>query len=83
MPQHYFDVRDEDHLTVDKEGCELPSMVCARQEAARSLAEMARDAVRSARYEGSENQRMAIEVRNEAGHVLQVIFTFEVATLPS
>lgn len=41
MPQYYFDVRDGNHLTVDKEGFELPNIVCARQEAARSLAEMA------------------------------------------
>jgi hypothetical protein len=44
---------------------------------------MGRDEVRSSGYDASKTERMAIEVRNEAGPVLKVDFTFEVTTLPS
>ena len=83
MPHYYFDVRHGDHLTVDEEGFKLPNIASVQYEATRSLVEMGRDAVRSSGYYASKTERMAIEVRNEAGPVLKVDFTFEVTTLPS
>jgi hypothetical protein len=79
MPRYYFDLRDGDDLAVDEEGMELRDIASVQEEAARSLADMARDAVRSPEYMRSQIHRMAIEVRDETGAVLQVKFTFEVA----
>jgi hypothetical protein len=79
MPRYYFDFRDGDDLSFDEEGMELSSIASVQEEAAKTLAEMARDSVRSPKYDGSKNRRMAVEVRNEGGPVLQVTFTFEVA----
>jgi hypothetical protein len=81
MPHYYFDVGDGNHLAVDDDGFKLPNIACVQREATRSLVEIGRDAVRSPGYDGSINRRMAIEVRNESGPVLQVTFTFEVARL--
>ncbi|CUU18009.1 hypothetical protein CDS [Bradyrhizobium sp.] len=46
-----------------------------QEEAARSLADMARDAVRTP---GDGSHQMSIEVRDDGGPVLQLKFTFEV-----
>lgn len=58
-----FGTRDGDDLAPDDEGLELPSLERVQQEAARFLADMARDAVRKNR-DGLGHQ-MAIEVRDE------------------
>jgi hypothetical protein len=79
MPRFYFDFRDGDDLLFDDEGLELSSIASVQEEAVKALADMARDAMRSPKYDGSKNRRMALEVRNEAGPVLQVKFTFEIA----
>jgi hypothetical protein len=47
MRRYYFDVRDGDQVAIDEEGYELASIASVLNEAARALAEMARDAVRS------------------------------------
>lgn len=76
MPRYYFDLRDEDGVAVDEEGMELRNIEAVQEEAARSLADMARDAVRRPTHK--KNHRMAIEVRDANGPVLQVKFTFEI-----
>jgi hypothetical protein len=76
MRRYYFDLREGDDLAPDEEGLELPSIERVQEEAARSLADMARDAVRK-NHDGA-GQRMAIEVRDDDGPVLQVRFTFEI-----
>ena len=81
MTRYYFDLRDEDDLAVDEEGLELRDIASVQEEAARSLADMARDAVRAPNYDGPRNHRMAIEVRDATGPVLQVNFTFEINRL--
>lgn len=73
--RYYFDLRDDHGITADDEGIELPSMQRVQEEAARSLADMARDAV--VRLDGI-GTRLSIEVRDKNGPVLQVRFTFEV-----
>ena len=77
MTIYYFDLRDEDALFPDEEGLDFESILAAQEEAAKSLADMARDAVH-----GSQNpasiRRMAIEVRDKAGPVMQVRFNFEI-----
>ena len=76
MPRYYFDLRDGDELAADDEGMELSSLERVQEEAARSLADMARDAVR--KNQDRAGHEMAIEVRDDNGPVLQVKFTFEI-----
>jgi hypothetical protein len=47
MPRYYFDLRDEDEVAVDEEGLELSSLRAVQIEAAKSLADLARDALHS------------------------------------
>ncbi len=77
MPRYYFDMREGEETALDEEGMELRTMEAVQEEAARSLADMARDAIRRRSPDGAEN-RMSIEVRDKAGPVMQVKFTFEV-----
>ena len=77
MPRYYFDIRDEDGLTIDEEGLELRDTQAVQEEAARSLADMARDEVRSGTAP-SQNCHMAIEVRDDDGLLFAVKFTFEI-----
>jgi hypothetical protein len=75
MRRYYFDIREGDELAPDDEGLELSTVQAVQEEAARSLAEMARDAVRK-HHDGAAH-RMAIEVRDDDGPVLEVKLTFE------
>nr|WP_108513800.1 hypothetical protein [Bradyrhizobium algeriense] len=56
---------------------ELHTIGVVQEEAARTLADMARDAIRGRRTDGAGHM-MSIEVRDDAGPVMQVKFTFEV-----
>ncbi|MGL9622415.1 hypothetical protein QRQ56_31020 [Bradyrhizobium sp. U531] len=74
MPPYFFDLLDEGVLSIDDEGLELPDLRAVQAEAAKSLADVARDAVHA--FPPAKGLRsMAIEVRNEAGSCLQVKFT--------
>lgn len=75
MPRYYFDIRDGDELAPDEEGVDLPTIGAVQLEAARSLAEMAKDAVPSVDKNGGH--RMAVEVRDDSGPIMKVLFTFE------
>lgn len=79
MPRYYFDLRDEMGTALDEEGLELSSPRAVQAEAANSVADMARDAVLSAPSAGGK-QRMAIDVRDASGPVMQVTFCFEIET---
>jgi hypothetical protein len=70
MPRYYFDLRDNDELAVDDEGVELFTLQAVQIEAARSLVDMARQAIWT-KAETILDHRMAIEVRDEHGPVLQ------------
>lgn len=76
MPRYYFIIREGDDFTPDDEGLDLSSIHAVQEEAARSLADMARDAI-GKKLDGAGHQ-MAIEVRDDKGPVLQVKFTFEI-----
>jgi hypothetical protein len=43
MPRYYFDLREGDRLAVDEEGIELPDPQAVQLEAARSLADVAKN----------------------------------------
>jgi hypothetical protein len=75
MGRYYFDLRDNEGLTVDEEGLELQDIQAAQEEAARSLADAARDGLRKS--DGALNQ-MTIEVRTDAGPLMRVSFSFDV-----
>lgn len=45
MPHYYFDVHDSDKLTLDQSGTELPDEVVARDEATRTLSEIAAEEI--------------------------------------
>jgi hypothetical protein len=75
MPRYYFDIREGEDFAPDEEGLELPSIQAVQEEAARSLADMARDSIR--KVDGGGHQ-MAIEVRDDHGPVLQVKLTYEI-----
>jgi hypothetical protein len=75
MPRYYFDMRENDGVAVDEQGMELPTVEAVQEEAIRSLADMAREAVRTGPVAG---RHMAIEVRDDYGPVLQVKFEFNV-----
>ena len=74
MSRYYFDMRHEDEIATDEEGLELATIESVQEEAARSLADMARDTV----HRDGKKRPMAIEVRDDHGPVLQARFTFEI-----
>ena len=76
MKRYFFDFRDDDEPTRDDEGLELSTMEAVQEEAARSLADMARDASR--RPHNGAGHQMAVEVRDDTGPVLQAKFTFHI-----
>ena len=79
MARYYFDLLDDGNSAVDEEGLELSGLRAVQAEAAKALADMARDAVHSS--DGLTKRHMAIEVRDESGPVMQVRFNFEVERL--
>ncbi|QQO17029.1 hypothetical protein JJB99_13230 [Bradyrhizobium diazoefficiens] len=80
MPRYYFDLRDETGIALDEEGLELSGPRAVQAEAAKSVADMARDAILSASPAG-DRQTMAIDVRDTSGPVMQVTFSFELENL--
>ena len=64
MPRYYFDIRHDDNFVRDDVGSQLPSFQAAKEQAAKALAEIARDALPGARS-------LSIEVRDEMGLVLR------------
>jgi hypothetical protein len=77
VPLFYFDVRDGDEFIRDDEGLEYPDIEIARDEAARALADMAKDAL-----PGPLVREMAIEVRDSAKEpLLRAALKFEIQRL--
>jgi hypothetical protein len=77
--RYYFDLREGDDVAVDEEGAEFPTLEAAQEEAALSLASMARDAVR--KITNSNGQRMEVDVRDARGLVFQLKFAFDLTKL--
>jgi len=72
MPRYYFDIRDNGALATDEEGLVLVDLRAAEVEAARSLADMARDMP-----PGTAHHHMAIEVRADEGPLFNATFVFQ------
>jgi hypothetical protein len=76
MQRYYFDVIDEHGVAIDDEGLVLRDMQAAEQEAARSMADAARDEV--LRQSAGAPTQMSIQVRDDDGPVMLVKFSFEI-----
>ena len=76
MPRYFFYFLVGHDIVPDDEGLELNSVEAVQEEAARSLADMAREAIRK-QYDGA-GQQMAIDVRDDSGPVLRVTFSFTI-----
>lgn len=79
MARYFFDIRDGDELLADDEGIDLLTMDAVQDEAARALAELARDEVPLSG--NGPARRMAIEVRDSHGPVMNATFSFEIMRL--
>ncbi|HEX8644748.1 MAG TPA: hypothetical protein VF702_12635 [Allosphingosinicella sp.] len=76
MPRYYFDTRDDDDFVEDEFGIDYPDLEAVAAEAARSLAELARDVL-----PGSLKRVLMAEVRDGRGPVLRARMTFEARIL--
>ena len=73
MTRYFFDIIAHGELAPDEEGMILPNMEAARREASRSLADLARDTVRSG------SPRLAISVRtDDDGPVCEAVFEWNI-----
>lgn len=79
MVRYYFDVREGDNAAVDDEGVDLSSRDSALSEAARTIAEMARDQI----PKHPSGHKIVIEVRSSSEPVLSVSVAFEAKLLGS
>lgn len=75
MTRYYFDLRNEE-VAIDDEGVELANAEAAQTEAARSLTDLARDAVRTAK--DLKNLNVAVEVRDDAGPVMRAELALQI-----
>jgi hypothetical protein len=69
-------MREGDDIAPDEEGTELSSLAQVQEEAARTLADMARDTV--TQYHDLNAHRLSVQVRDDEGPVLMVMCTFDV-----
>jgi hypothetical protein len=79
MTRYYFDLEEDGGTAIDEEGLELSTMQRVQEEAARSLADMARDTV--AKLDGGTPYEMTVAVRDDVGPVLRVSGKFEIDRL--
>jgi Domain of unknown function (DUF6894) len=73
MKRYYFDIRKDDDLAADEEGLIMRDVDAVQKEAALSLADMAREAAPDGGF-----HRMAIEVRDDIGPVLEVSYLWQI-----
>jgi hypothetical protein len=74
MQRYYFDLRDDDGLTIDDEGIELPDLRAVRYEASRSVV----DAARNVLLRPTRPTEVAVEVRDESGPVIRMRFVIDI-----
>ena len=76
MPHYFFDTRDNDEFITDDVGLELPDLERVKVEAARALADLARDVI-----PGSVRRHLSVEVRDDQGPVMIAMMMFEAVIL--
>ncbi|KJC60200.1 hypothetical protein UP10_14085 [Bradyrhizobium sp. LTSPM299] len=72
MTRYFFDIREGDKVAIDEEGEDLPSVQAAQEEAAGSLADLARDEIGCYPF-----CQMSIAVRDTGGPVVEAKFVWE------
>jgi hypothetical protein len=72
MPHYYFDIRENDEVTVDELGMQLPDLQAAAVESAKSLADLAKDLLPAARC-----YSLGIEVRNHDEPLFKIAIAYE------
>jgi hypothetical protein len=77
MIRYYFDIVEDDQVSVDDEGLLLVDVNAAKREASLSLAEIARDKLRSART----ISRLSIVVRTSDGLISEAHFKWDPKSL--
>src|SRR4051794_1574882 len=77
MQRYFFDIRDGETLAPDEEGMVLPDLAAVREEAAQSLADLARDMLRL-----QSGRHLAIEVRDAGGPVVEARFQWSIHQRP-
>ena len=77
MAQYFFDVIAEANWSLTKEGMDLPSINAARREASRSLADLARDIIRT-----EHPPKLAISVRTSEVPVFEASFQWSLEISP-
>jgi homoserine acetyltransferase len=78
VPLYFFHTIDNDTYIEDDQGVELFDLEAVKVQAARSLAELARDVL-----PGSIRRDLAVEVRDERQSVLKATLVFEAIILIS
>jgi hypothetical protein len=73
MTRYYFDIRDAEGVAIDVEGYELPDLAAVQWEAALSLIDQSRG---TSKEPTDLLTDLAIDVRDDAGPVMQVTFKF-------
>lgn len=63
MPRYFFDTIDDGRIVRDDEGLDCPDLDCAKIEAAKGLADLARDIL----PENGLRREMSVHVRDESG----------------
>lgn len=76
MTRYYFDLQDDTGFSTDDEGIEFTTLQQVQEEAARSLADMARDDMIA--FDGRTPHELAIEVRDADGPVLALRFSLKI-----
>ena len=76
MALYFFDTRDNDIFIEDDVGLDYPDLEAVKIDAAKALAELARDVIA-----GTLKRELAVEVRDEFGPVLTARMMFEALIL--
>jgi hypothetical protein len=77
MVRYFFDTRDNDEVIPDNVGLECLNLEAVKVEAAKSLAELARDVL-----PGSLRRRLGVDVRDEDHRLVMIVeLTFEARVL--
>ena len=59
MPRYYFDIKDDDDVTIDDRGVDLPDLDAAIAEARQALADMVGEALQQ-----KDHDEMAVRIRD-------------------
>ncbi|MGE0008958.1 MAG: hypothetical protein AB7S92_25710 [Parvibaculaceae bacterium] len=79
MPHYFFDTCEDGHVISDEVGLELPGIEDAKREAARSLADLARDVLSSS----MKKREFAVEVRDALSkRILRIVLVFDIEHEP-